>query len=291
MRKIRLMTMVWGERHIDWFKRACVASLCWPSNFEALRGNVAAWDIYTQKKDFAAVRKIASALDCKINLIDLGTIGAVSWTLQDCVVREFKFCLQHDQAMMIAPPDTIFADGTIGTLMQLGQRRGVVIAVPHVRCTPSFLEVVDGQLDNARMVNIAWNNLHQTWTHAELGHPENNSWWGGVSWERIKSSDLIMVQHRLPTAYYVNVLQSDLDWYLDQSQVGVYDHLWPAKLVDEERQRVVASSDAAFIVELTMPDDNHPPPTTSDPLEPDRFWRQELHNKINRNVVAIFREG
>ena len=83
--------------------------------------------------------------------------------------------------------------------------------------------------------------------------------------------------------------ETDAKWFRDMNKFGSYDHSFPRRLVDEQRQRVIGSSDAAFVVELTPPRSNAPRLQPTDPSAPDRFNAAEAHHLANRNLVAIWR--
>ena len=78
--KARLLTIVWGQPYIDWFDRACVASLEQPSNLKALRENVAVWDIVTKPEDQDVVKDIASrlGLNMEFRLDEMTTQGVLT---------------------------------------------------------------------------------------------------------------------------------------------------------------------------------------------------------------------
>lgn len=286
MKKIRLFTLVWGERYIDWFERACVASLCWPKNADTLQQHAVAWDILTRHEDADRLRNIAARLGIPVEiryLRDTGpNIGAV---LQQALIDEMRLCLEQGQAMLLCPPDKIFGDGAIAGLVSQGD---TCVAVPHVRVLPSILPGISHPVSNAELVGLAWKHLHRSWSEANLAREMANCNVGGVAWREI-TPGLYAVQHRLPTCFLANFQDDDLTWFCSQVFEGGWDHLWPAKLVAEQRQRVLASSDAAFMAEITPEFENIPACAPVDPLNPDKYWGQHAHHWANRNIVAIFR--
>lgn len=286
--RMRVFSLVWGS-YIDWFEHALVKSLRWPRNLEALKAYADEWNIYTRPADIDRLRAIAEPLGIPLQFHPFDTKNSAGETLQPCLLDHMRNCLQTGHAMFIAPPDTIFGEGSVETICKLGSNHGVCIAVPHVRVNAGALgEIGDGPVSNAKLVAFAWRNLHRTWADADAQLPNTNSYLGGVSWRRV-SDDLYAVTHRLPTCYLANIDATDTEWFGRQYETGVFDHTWPEKLVKAQRHRTVGSSDAAFIVELTQENQNIPPLRASDPLCPDLYWRDLEHNFVNRNVVAIFR--
>lgn len=290
--KARLLTIVWGQPYIDWFDRACVASLEQPSNLKALRENVAVWDIVTKPEDQDVVKDIASrlGLNMEFRLDEMTTQGVLTSgdILQRELITEMHLCFKNTQAFMLIPPDSIFGEGTIETLCVLGKPRGVCIAVPHVRVKPAILDISWRMKSNAHLVAAAWQQLHRTWVESDASRKQTNTYSGGCSWRKIRDG-LYAVTHLLPTIYYAQFHESDIGWWNAQIRINVWDHAWPSKVVAELRQRVVGSSDAAFIAEITPEFGNIPPCQLSDPEEPDKYWGKAAHQIFNRNSINIFR--
>src|SRR5258708_8059247 len=287
--KMRLFTLCWGEPYCTWFADALVACLCWPDNLAALRAHAAEWNIYPHDADRDRLRGIAERIGVPIQFHPFMMNNSSGETLQPCLFDHMRNCLQDGSAMFIAPPDTIFGNGSVAAICEIGRLPGLCVAVPHVRVNAGALPAIAGRKwSNPQLVDFCWQNLHKTWTDADADRPNTNSYLGGVSWRRLRQG-LYAVTHRLPTCYLANIDASDVEWFSRQWETGTYDHTWPAKIVKEQRQRLIASSDAAFICELTRENDNIPVCQPTDPDAPDKFWRDLEHNYVNRNTVAIFR--
>lgn len=287
--KMRLFTLCYGEPYCTWFENALVASLAWSGNIGVIRERAAEWNIYTRDSDRERLRAIAEPLGVPIQFHPFGMQNSSGETLQPCLFDHMRNCHQDGSAMFIAPPDTIFGNGSVSAICEIGRLPGLCVAVPHVRINAGCLpRVADREWSNAELVDFAWENLHRTWADADAALPSNNSFLGGVSWRRLRQG-LYAVQHRLPTTYLANIDASDVDWFSRQFETGCWDHAWPAKIVKEQRQRTIASSDAAFICELTREHENIPRVEPVDPNQPDRFWRDLEQNYVQRNVVSIFR--
>lgn len=57
----------------------------------------------------------------------------------------------------------------------------------------------------------------------------------------------------------------------------------------EQRLRVIASSDIAFWVEITVADQNCPQRYSPNDKEPDVFALESIHTKVNRMIISSFR--
>ena len=292
-KKLRLFTAVWGDKHLEWFKEYCLKSLCGPLNSEALRG--ATWVFATKEEEQGRITEIVKASGLKIEGIEFiifdkhfGTNPhAAGAYMNHALLNEMNACISLGAQSLTAPPDTIFGDGSINGLLVLGRQPNTVVFAAHVRVHPSISNA--GHLSNAQLVSEAWRNLHKTWSEAEIGLEKINSYVGGVSWE-YASENLYAVTHRLPTPYLINWTPEDYVYFRSQIHYGVLDHSWPAEcLIETGRMRVAGSSDLAFMCEITEPENNIPPLAPYHDHEPDLFWRNLSHNKINRMFKIIFR--
>ena len=286
--KTRLFSMLWGEKHIGWFERACVASLMQPNNIAAIRKHCGAWDIVTRAQDMDRIHEIVSGAGIEIAMRPISVMDEVPAILQRELIEEMRRCVEMDCAAFIAPPDTMFGDKSLTNIFAYAQERNVCVAVPHVRVTPGIFDEDNPASSNARLVAASWKNLHRTWIESNSDRELTNSYSGGVSWRKL-SDDLYGVTHLLPTVYLARPVLSDVEWMEAYQLNGVWDHSWPSKLVAENRQRVIGSSDAAFIAEVTPEFGNIPPCTSKDPKEIDRYFGKAAHNIFNKNMIAIFR--
>ncbi len=298
---LRIYTAVWGEKYIDLFEKTIIRSFRWPLNNAALLAEDVVWSIHTNKKDQAKIIQL-----CKRTGIEnyevthfAGDMDGPHPDIGAILLTHFRSeigrCLDQNARLLIAPPDSLFGDGTIRSLLLAGNQPGVCVAVPHPRVLPSIFEYpsrlcesLKDTLTNAELVTETWNNLHRTWSEAEVGFDKINSYVGGVCWRTI-SKGLYSVQHRLPTNYLIHFQPDDLQFFEKQICFGSIDHLWPSKLIQEQRERVIGSSDVAFICEITDPNQNIPPAYPYIKSEPDKFWRSAPHNAFFRQVNVIFR--
>ena len=296
---LRIMTAVWGSNHADWFERACARSLSWERNRAAIKN--ATWTLFTKHEDVARVTAIAHKVGVKrVEYVELpesvqGNSPNMGAHLLNCLLHMMTTCLKDGSKLLMAPPDTIFSEGTIECLLNAGSQKGTCVAVPHPRVSPSiFGGIKDSPLSGAKLVTLAMKHGHKAWSEAEIGHANQNSFIGGISW-KILGPKLIGVCHRLPTVYLADFLPSDLVYFQQprdglEPTFGVWDHTWPTDLIAQQRQRVIGSSDAACILEVTKEDLNVPPAYPVDTTQPDAYWKNMPHNVINRQYLYVMRE-
>lgn len=301
-RPLRIFTAVWDKSYLDLFEKTMVRSLCWPDNNKALLDEKPVWSIHTLSKDKEQALEIAKKTgveEFEITLFEKRPNAPdtdMGYIILQNFIREIEVCLETDSRLLLCPPDTLMGDGSLRSIFLAGIQDGTCVAVAHPRVLPTILEppeelctVINKPLSNAELVSAAWRHLHRSWVDAEAGLPKNNTYVGGVSWREIKRG-LYSVQHRLPTNYLLDFNKSDLKFYKEQISFGVLDHVWPSNLIGEQRERYIASSDQAFLVEITERENNVPPTYPTNKREPDRFWRSAPHNQIFRQFPSTFRE-
>lgn len=309
---VRVLTCVWGDKHVGLFLNGTLKSLSWPSNKAALDG--ATWEIITGADDapriqtaveeaFPNVRLEVKALPATLKM----TTGEVDTSKIDhsllilmYLQQSIKACIDSGSVFLLAPPDTIFSEHAVKNLLEVGNQDGVCVSIPHPRVLPGIIDELSSvPLSSEQMVKLAFTkHLHSSWANAEIGHEKQNSLVGGVCWRKLEPNHpdeiLISCQHRLPTVYVANFLPEDYAFFINQPSFGGYDHTWPGERhIRQERQRLIGSSDAAFICEVTDADKNLPPwnPQMQAVVEkmPDAFYRDQLHNCVNRLFVTVFR--
>lgn len=313
MQNFHIFTMVWSAYHVDLFKRACFRSLNWPKNVESLQGRD--WYVYTKREHEAEIVQLFEGRPFNLKLIFIedsirvAGCGFIKTSqcdngvlLLDGLRKQIYHSISNKSKLLLAPPDTIFGDGTISNLISIGAQPGTCVSVCHSRVLPEIIEDLEylvstrGAINNANLVTMAFKHAHKSWSFAEVGHEKNNSFIGGISWKEL-STGLYSVCHRLPTVYFADFLENDWDFFWSQVSFGGWDHRWPAEnLIRQERQRIVGSSDACMIVEITEADKNVPPDPNPEILkrilangESDAFWNSHYHNGINRQTSVVFR--
>lgn len=306
-KKIRAFLACWGDKHFDWLERGALPSLAQPLNKAAL-DNYCTFVVLTKpehkdRAEFALSKSGIAIKDTEFMLLPAEELEknphAAGHFMKQAFIMEMGRCLAFNSQILIVPPDTIWGDGSVPHLVELGKQRDSVIFAAHVRVLPEIIDDIKaaregnrfgpGPITNAKLVSLAFKRLHKTWEEAEDGRKEINSYVGGVLW-RYLSENLYAVTHRLPTPYLINPTPEDVAFFNQQLHFGVIDHAWPhGCLIETERQRLIGSSDGAFMVEITDPGANIPPVAPYHADEPDLFWRNLSHNKINRMNTIIFR--
>jgi len=298
---LRIYTAVWNDRYLNLFEKTILRSFGWKKNKEALQAHKPTWSFHTTKESAAKLIPMCKKLgieDYEVTELIPQTFDGktdIGWCLLEHFKAEINRCLETNSKLLLAPPDSLYGDGSIENILREGNQDGVCVAVPHPRVLPSIFEYpsilaesLNDELSNPQLVTESFNHLHRTWSDAQYGLPKINSRVGGVLWKKLRKG-LYTVQHHLPTNYLLHFQPSDLQFFEQQIVFGAIDHIWPTKLIQEKRERVIASSDVAFLCEVTEKNENVPPSYPYMESEPDRFWRNAPHNDFFKQIKCTFR--
>lgn len=303
MKPLRIFTPVWGEEHIHRFESGLLKSMLWPQNREILADNIRYWHLFTTIESMPKLEALMTKTGYPFQLHGIDPIamqgdGPRAQAILNGGTEIMSACLVDKSIFMTAFTDIVFADGSIEPMLALAQRPRVAVTVPHMRVLPEFLNALDRPRSCAQMVTIAMKYAHVSWRDAEIGikgmfRSFSNQYMGGLSWEKI--GNYYLIQHVIPNVWMANIEQSDIDFLKNAAFWGAYDHNWPGKLLDEDRNRVIGSSDASFMVELTEYDKGISPNTQIDMNQPDAFHHDGLEgrdfHRRYRAHVSVFREG
>lgn len=276
-----IFTAVWGDEYLGYLERGLIASFKWPRNRAAIAN--AHWIVLCRDHEQGRVARAISGLTASSELINVELYEGVKHAVRASCAAQRPF--------LMAPPDNVFSEGSLDNFLKVASQPRTCIASAHVRVLPSFLD--NGLVaphSPEEMVTHAWRHLHGSWTNA--GHATGHSvaWHGGVYFQKL-SDRMLAVQHRLPTIFLSNITREDVDYFDHQAVcLGAWDNLWPPIcLIQQQRYRYLGSSDAGFVVEITHPSRNVPAMHPVNPVEPDAFYGNSLHNWVNREFVSIFK--
>lgn len=293
--KLRFFVICYGNAHADLYERIAVRSLTQTRNRAAIpSGAVVA--LYSDAATMPRVSQVSERL---------GTVEPHVMALSEnhydtqnrAFIEEVGNCVREDATLVIVNPDCFWGDGSLANLLAIAGEQNVCIASPHVRvdadafCKEGLLSVAPERvIDNPSLVSLAMKTLHQSWIDADVSKPRANSFATGIG---IRSANGLHVVHHLqPTVFLARLNARDYGFFAERPQArGLWDHVWPEILVAENRQRIVASSDAVFIAELTNSDTHNTELYPVDPKKPDAFFRDAPHISANRGVVSIWREN
>src|SRR3990167_8602387 len=147
---IRVVSVFYGEKHLDLWEKVLVRSLSWPLNKEALQG--AAYDVWTTESLFAIAADIAKVLGIKIELhamdsflADLPTkyLNDSGVMMNQIFLLSMRRCIDSGARMLLAPPDTCFGGDSVANILDAATQPGTVVFLPHIRVLPSIIPEID----------------------------------------------------------------------------------------------------------------------------------------------------
>ena len=284
---IRFFCLAWGDHFTDMLERVLLRSFMQPRNATAIPSDCVV-SLYSNK---ASMEKV-STLAAKIGKVEPHIIDTTSGeeTQHKALRQEVRICYETDATLIMLCPDSFWGDGSLGNLLTIAGKTNNCIAAPHVRVDEKqFLnELPDCTFDNQALVARSFKTLHKSWVDADADKPVINSFYAGVSWRRL-GEGLYAVTHRVPTIWLARFTEKDMEFFERDNASGIWDHYWPEELVRSERQRVIGSSDAFFIAELTNASTHSTLLHDNDGSNPDQYFRPAVHTSTNRNVTAIWR--
>lgn len=283
-----ILTLVYGESHVELFRRTALKSLAQPKNKAVIYDSNARWNICTDDKFYDYLSRTIDIYfpELTVNFISRSDLRDYIDPIQSAIIWQAKESVKHGRRVLLAPPDTIFSDGTIEYLVLECQKQGDVVVVPHPRANPELLNE-DYLCSSFELVDLTWRHLHQSWDEAEDGHEFHNSFVGGVRWHR-EAGNIRKGRHYLPSPYMMRFLEEDVKYFERQISFGSFDHVWPGEmLIPSGRQLYVDDSANAFIVEITDRYKNVPP-VWGNPHKAE-FWRAGPQLEHNKKIEFTFR--
>ena len=316
--KLRFFVIAYGEYYVGLYERIAVRSLTQTKNKAAIPID-AIVSVYSDAEFMPRVAAISERLGIvEPHVLPLSE-NAYD-TQNRAFIEEVGRCVREDAALVIVNPDCFWGDGSLANLLAIAGEQNVCVASPHVRVDrDKFLSLLGWSVTrdelrpgltiddvtaihvfkggdpidvpNPDLVTLAMQTLHQSWIDADVSKERSNTYHTGIAIRRI-GNGLHAVSHLQPTVFFARLNARDYGFFAEHPQArGLWDHAWPATLIEQNRYRVVASSDAVFIAELTDAVTHNTELRIVDPKKPDDFFRDAPHITANRNIVGIWREA
>jgi hypothetical protein len=158
------------------------------------------------------------------------------------------------------PPDTVWSYGSLYNLAMMSEHLDVAIAVPHFRVSDTFKCALPVSPDT--LLRISMSHPHKTFIESFDTLPENQCHYGySLRWI---TKDLLTMRHNMPSIAMVRLNPRDAEMFLNYpflEKDGIFiepctqwDRGFLNKVVEENRLKVIGSSDMATCVELTDAD-------------------------------------
>lgn len=278
--KLRCFFPCWGAHHIYLFENALLKSLLWERNQQTILRYDTTWDVVTRPDTPKLLELLTRIGDGKATFMVHEKPDPYAPFLE-----HIKRCLEEDAVSLILTPDMIHSDGSFETALKvLGTDSGAV-CYPHMRVVPDILPhipTLDGEA--ASLVKLALKHPHPSWTFANEEAYASNTWLGGIGWQKI-SDKIYAVQHFLPCPFVARYNSRDLEFFEKAKMFRVIDHDWASMLMEDQRLKVLGSSDLAFAVEVTKLMDN----CVGRSEQKREYHKSIQHNLFNKQIRYCFR--
>ncbi|VAW70952.1 hypothetical protein MNBD_GAMMA12-2429 [hydrothermal vent metagenome] len=267
-KKIYVYSMGWGD-FLEYYFKYTVPSIYQPSNLPLLESEgfeiiPILYTIDEPDKIYQSYGELITKYlpdNFCIEQIKLQTVGLVKHIANEAILRVFRKSIDENALFIMAPPDTIFSDGSIYNAVKSVYYKSVCFGSAHPRVKFDLLEdqkiktmACGGEsISSPTMVKLAMTHLHDKYLYANDELDENTTY-AGVSIRKI-NDELYSVIHNLPTTYVVYPLEEDYQFFKRKGDFNQWDREWLQLLVKKNRIKISGASDQFFCVELTSKDE------------------------------------
>ena len=303
--KITFYSMVWGN-HLNYFFSYTASSLLQEGNIPSLarQGYELHYFIYTNPWEYEEISKqyepcctlLNKYMTLEIIPLPFREDRTPGYYWRSGLAQQIPRCIEENAMFFLAPPDTIFGNGTVGNALKLVQGKNVCLSAPHPRVSQENI-LTSKELDGLKRLERIIENDELVDLAFEYGHPvlrdafdnkDSNRTLGGISIRRINDSSYSVIANE-PTVYLANFVADDLKFF---SNVGSpWDGRWMRLLFRQNRLKVVGSSDLFFCVELTSNERNlHP--MGDGLLNNDKYLtkgQRYAHNYVFNSFCSVWR--
>ncbi len=268
-RSIRLLTMVEGDKYLDYLELCLFPSLFQPNNLPKILASGRCVEHCVICRD-SAIPRILSLLKRYGGIESqtsnylfhfhqqgrdgLATLSALVWAMDRC--------LNDGSYLMLAMPDWFFGDGSISRMLDYAAGRDYCVAGLSLRVNDdSFMRnllVTKLPIFNPQLVDMVFRDAHVSLKMSDVTQDQSSSRFSGVFTQPL-GEGLWSVVHRLPNVFLASITKDDVDDFRRTDQgLSHWDWVWPSKLIQQGRYRYMGSSDLFFMAELTSPHGNVP---------------------------------
>ena len=190
--------------------------------------------------------------------------------------------------MFFLNPDYFYGNDSLRNLISYKFKNKMCLAALHVRVDADKfsekIKTVEGEVSNAQLVSLSMGYLHKSWGESFTSRSVNNSHISGSATQQI-AGNMWAVTFRIPTVFLAKFDHCDKEAL---KRFDMWDHEWPATLIEQNRFKFIGSSDMFYAVELTETQNNIP--GLAGQMEwNDSFHVSRLNGETNRNFLVILR--
>ncbi len=297
-RSIRILTLVDGDKYLDYMRICLLPSLFQPNNLP---------------KVLASGRSVEHCIVCHESVQQLiikmlvGNGGELAGesnynitfhrhesTQLVPLIWAMDKCIKDGSYLMLAMPDWFFGDGSIHRMLCYAAGRDYCVSGLSLRVNDdSFsrdLLATKLPISNQQLVDMTFRNAHTSLRMADVTQDRNSSRFSGMCVQKMDEG-LWTIVHRLPNVFLASVTGQDIaDFSNTNHGLSHWDWVWPSKLIHQGRYRYIGSSDLFYMAELTTVQGNDPK------IEAGMQWNDDMvngkgdvHIETNRFFVGTLR--
>ncbi len=253
-KKVVFFIMVWGEQ-ISNLETNLLRSLMQKDNIPKLLLNEYEINFHIHLiqnesyiiKNIIQNQKLNSSINIKYFYYDKSNL-----IKNNAILSSINYCLEHNSSLFMALPDFFFGNGSVYNVISIGNLTNKCISAIHFRVNQNDIKLSEQScISNSELVKLSLRFPHQNLSNSLSTSEKNSSFYTGVLINQITSNTYV-VNHRLPTLFFVNFKKSDYKFF-SISEFNSWDHSWPTKLFFENRLQHIGSSEIFFMAELTDP--------------------------------------
>ncbi len=296
MDPITLFSVVCGAEYLAMFERIAIRSLLQSGNLPQVLdgGNDVRWHIYCKAEERDAVAAIQGRC-LQGYAVEIRPMSNAE-TAYHCLLKTAAECHAEGRRFLLAPPDLFWGNGSISNMTRYAEGRAFTVASANIRVLDTkFTAALDSwtaghagvEISNAQLVGLTMATLHECAEEMFDDLDANATFNGSLSLRRI-GSGLYTLIHHLHSPWLCWFTDVDIAYWKAIGNFGVYDHAWPTLLVEQDRLRIVGSSDLVWNAEMTQAG-GHYAPKIPGMMGNDRTHAIDPHNLANGRVVMTLR--
>ncbi len=297
-KKVVFYTLGWGD-YLDIFFNYSLPSILHKSNIPKLKndGFEMSFMLYTidSEKDIKTKykRQIETMSPYHFNIIPFDIENEKKSIIANTsIIKVFKYCLDNQLIMFMAPPDTVFSNYSVYNSISYSYLKRKSFAAAHPRINDNFLsdfiQFPEDGINSNEMVAYTFKNAHQNFKYADEELPLNTVY-AGISYRRFSSS-LYAITSNMPTTYVVIPTLEDINFFKTSGTFNDWDRGWLSFLLKKNRVKISGSSDMFFCVEIT----ENKADAIVQPKKPSSPWSdlysKSFANRISNTFISIWRE-
>jgi hypothetical protein len=272
MKKVNVFTTA-GGKFVDWYKSYTLPSL--------------SYDIERLRNGGYTVELVHNGFSIEEDKHQQRSTVEVQTLLLTGLRNIIQKTIDEDALFFMAPPDQIYSIGTLYNSVMIGdnQKYACCVAIPHTRINPIMDKLPTAPISSPNLATIAIQLGHSSFLNS-FDNVDNNCTWAGISIKKLNDK-LYAISHCLPTICLAKFTPGDLSFWQTCLEFSAWDRGWLSSVFNQDRLKVIGSSDIGCYVEITDP--NITPLCRPGLLHNEAYYTNSNHNKALSKFVFSLR--